>query len=85
MYYKSAHIRHPGPHCSLQASPGNFQQFEEILFGNSDMSSSPVVMAIKLGKNGKQTVNFSHCVMTADVGIALFTMCRLWEWPVLIL
>ena len=39
----------------VQASPGNFQQFEEVLFGSSDMSSSPLVLAVRLGtETGKR-------------------------------
>ena len=40
----------------LQASPGNFQQFEEVLFGSSDMSSSPLVLAVKLGTEAGKMV-----------------------------
>jgi DNA mismatch repair protein MSH2 len=32
----------------LQASPGNLQQVEDLLFSNTDNLSSPIVMAIKL-------------------------------------
>lgn len=32
----------------LQASPGNLQQLEDLLFSSSDNLSSPLVMAIKL-------------------------------------
>lgn len=32
----------------LQASPGNLQAVEDLLFGNSDLLTSPIVMAIKL-------------------------------------
>ena len=32
-----------------QASPGNLQAVEELLFVNSDLTSAPIVMAIKIG------------------------------------
>lgn len=34
--------------CIPQASPGNIQQLEDLLFSNSDNTSSPLVMALKL-------------------------------------
>lgn len=33
---------------ALQGSPGNLQQFEEILFNNIDMSASAIVMSLRL-------------------------------------
>ena len=41
----------------LQASPGNLQQLEDMLFVNADIVTSPIVMAIKMStKDGIKTV-----------------------------
>ncbi|KAK3741792.1 hypothetical protein QZH41_001548 [Actinostola sp. cb2023] len=39
-----------------KASPGNLHQFDEMLFGNAEMSTSAVVIAIKLGTNNGQRI-----------------------------
>lgn len=33
---------------TVQATPGNIQQLEDLLFSNTDNISSPIVMALKL-------------------------------------
>lgn len=38
----------PDPFASSQASPGNLQDVEGLLFSNTDMDTSPIVVAIKL-------------------------------------
>ena len=37
---------------SVKASPGNLQQFDEILFTNNDMSESAIVMSLKIASDG---------------------------------
>ena len=45
----------------LQASPGNLQQLEGVLFGHSDAVTSTCVMAIKLtNENGQRLVGVAY-------------------------
>ncbi len=38
----------------VQASPGNLQQLEEVVFGSNEMETSTCVMAVKLTSEGGQ-------------------------------
>lgn len=53
----------------FQASPGNLQQFEDVLFGNNEMSSSAGVMAFKLLGDSGQKVN--------EILVCTFCFCTL--------
>ncbi|XP_004363541.2 Msh2 protein [Capsaspora owczarzaki ATCC 30864] len=59
---------------SRRGSPGNLQQFEDMLFtGNSEMSTSAVVMAIKLGvDDGNRMVGVSF----ADATQRTISVCQ---------
>lgn len=44
-------------HLIRQASPGNLQSVEDFLFSSTQMTSAPVVIAIKCGVSGDNKVN----------------------------
>ena len=45
----------------VQASPGNLQQLEDVLFTNVDMASSTCVIAAKLtNQNGQRLVGVAY-------------------------
>ncbi|CAB3978860.1 DNA mismatch repair Msh2-like [Paramuricea clavata] len=54
-----------------KASPGNLQQFEEILFGNNEMSASVAVMAFKLSGDPAQKIVGAAYVDVAERKIAV--------------
>ncbi|KAG2214885.1 hypothetical protein INT45_009578 [Circinella minor] len=59
---------------SRKASPGNLQEVEDLLFLNSNMSTSPVVMAVKLGNSTDSKmvgVSFSDANVK-EIGVSEF-------------
>ncbi|KAI9254505.1 DNA mismatch repair protein msh-2 [Phascolomyces articulosus] len=57
-----------------KASPGNLQEVEDLLFLNSNMSTSPVVMAVKLGGSAESKVvgvSFSDANVK-EIGVSEF-------------
>jgi len=60
-----------------KASPGNLQQFEEILFSNIEMSISAIVMSLKVAtdENGQRLIAASF----ADVSSRQFHVCEFVE------
>jgi len=59
----------------LKGSPGNLQDFEEMLFHSTDMDSSPVVLAVKVGTtpSGAKVIG----VASADATARRFLACEL--------
>eukprot|EP00794_Sanderia_malayensis_P000362 gene362-995_t len=57
-----------------KASPGNLQQFEEVLFGNTEMSASAIVMSVKLSSDssGQKIVGAAYC----DAEMRTFGVCE---------
>ena len=53
---------------SVQASPGNLQAVEDLLFINSDLLSAPIVMAVKIGTS--PTLGPGSNLKTKTVGVA---------------
>ncbi|KAF8966003.1 MutS-like protein, partial [Entomortierella lignicola] len=57
-----------------RASPGNLQDMEDLLFAHTDMTSSPIVMAVKIQTGGDQRV-VGVCFTDAtvrEIGISEF-------------
>lgn len=64
-------------HCTLdasQASPGNLQQVEDLLFSSSDMLASPIVLALCLvNVDGVRTVGAAFAdASSRTLGVAEF-------------
>ncbi|RKO91193.1 DNA mismatch repair protein muts, partial [Blyttiomyces helicus] len=58
-----------------KASPGNLQAVEEMLFSNHVVSSSPVVLAVKVGTRGEQKlvgIAYSDATINRVLGVAEF-------------
>lgn len=53
-----------------QASPGNLQEVEDLLFVNSDLLSAPIVMAIKLASAPASSSSTGPKLKTVGVAFA---------------
>jgi DNA mismatch repair protein MSH2 len=53
----------------MQASPGNLQDVEDMLFGNTEIMSAPIVMAIRVASSPAAAGAPSN-VRTKTVGVA---------------
>lgn len=60
--------------CPTQASPGNLQQLEDVLFGSLDMASSLTIMAVKLTtENGQRVLGIAYAELSSErLGVAEF-------------
>ncbi|XP_034173132.2 DNA mismatch repair protein spel1 [Osmia lignaria lignaria] len=54
-------------------SPGNLSQFEDVLFGNNDVAVNVLVIAVKLGMDGKSRVVGLSCL---DSTATSFSVCE---------
>ena len=63
-------------YCIPQASPGNLQQLEEVVFGGGAITQSPLILAVKLtsGVQGARLVGVAYADPAAHVlGVTEFT------------
>ena len=64
------------PWSALQASPGNLQQMEEVVFGGGEMVHSSLILAIRLGtgRQGGRLIGVAYADPSAHtLGVAEFT------------
>ena len=54
-----------------KGSPGNLQDFEDLLFANTDISAAPMVLSVKLVVKGDERVCLS-CLLHFSLCISLF-------------
>ena len=64
--------------CWVQASPGNLQQLEDVLFGGGAITHTPLTLAVRLGRQGAHQGGRLVGVAYADptnhvLGVAEFT------------
>ncbi|CAG8439292.1 7439_t:CDS:10 [Ambispora leptoticha] len=57
-----------------RASPGNLQEFEDLLFNNAEISASPIVLGVKLGtKDGQKIVGVAFAdASIRELGVSEF-------------
>lgn len=60
--------------CYVQGSPGNLQQFEDILFAGNDVSMATGVIAVKMtNENGQRMVGVAYVdAMLQKLGVCQF-------------